>query len=60
MNSPTATLTSDTEILDCLEQESTVEGPTLPLKIFTKEVFDEKVLLLRMEYEAQKPTGIFF
>ena len=61
MNSPTVTLTTETDILDFIEQEPEVEVPTLPLKIFTdKEEFEKRVLALRAEYEIQKPTGNFF
>ena len=60
MNSPAITIT-ETEIFDFTEQEPEVDVPTLPLKLITDpQVFEQKVLALRMEHEVQKPAGIFF
>lgn len=59
MNVPT--LTTETEILDVVDQEQEVEVPALPLKYYaSQEEFDRIVLALRMDYEICKPVGNFF
>lgn len=60
MKSPVVSLTTETDLLDVADQEPEVEAPTLPLKTIDPQEFEKRVLALRMEYEIQKPAGIFF
>ena len=61
MSTPTLTFTTETDILEGTTYEPALETPSLPIKLITNmQEFENKVLALRMEYEIQKPVGIFF
>ncbi|HYH15397.1 MAG TPA: hypothetical protein VD794_09255 [Flavisolibacter sp.] len=60
MRSPELTLTTETAILDFIDQQPE-EVPTLPLKIIRdQQEFEKIVSTLKNEHEILKPKGIFF